>query len=542
MAALASVIAQAANDAPAFARKLRVGVFADGPEQPRWLFEALARVAASDCAELTIVCTGEAARRESAPALWRAYNAFDRLLVSRRDACAPTDIRRLAPATRCATLDVSAAASHVAIRALDLDVAIVLGDIDATRLERVARYGAWRYAFGDDHDPCEPLAGVREVMAGSPTTAIALRIRAGGLDRLACRSWSRTLDHSVAENRANLFTKASAFLARALAGLHAQGERWLDAETVVAGSERCALADAPLALGDLSRVGARLASRLFERTFTVGQWSIAYRFAPHEGWDASLAGFHRLTPPRDRFWADPFPLVKGDRAFIFFEELRFGAGKADIGVIEVDRAGRAGPARTVLERDYHLSYPSLIEDGGELYMIPESAGNHTVEIYRCVEFPHRWRREKVLIDGLWCADATVWRDADRWWMFVNAGTEGAEIHDELHIFSAPRLLGPWSPHPRNPVKSDIRNARPAGNLFREDGALYRPAQICTPIYGAGVSLQRVTSLTPRGYAEVEERRIVPPAGADFIGLHTINRAGDLSVADVFARRPRLGKP
>jgi len=59
------------------------------------------------------------------------------------------------------------------------------------------------------------------------------------------------------------------------------------------------------------------------------------------------------------------------------------------------------------------------------------------------------------------------------------------------------------------------------------------------IYGAGVSLQRVTKLTPHEYAEVEERRILPPEGAGFIGMHTINRAGDLSVADVFARRSRF---
>ena len=172
----------------------------------------------------------------------------------------------------------------------------------------------------------------------------------------------------------------------------------------------------------------------------------------------------------------------------------------------------------------------------EVYRID---GNRTVEIYRCVEFPAKWRREKVLIDGLWCADATLTHDAGRWWMFVNTAAEGAEIHDELHLFSAPRLLGEWKPHPRNPVKSDIRSARPAGNLYREGEALYRPAQICAPIYGAGVSLQRVTRLTPHEYAETEERRIAPAPGAPFLGIHTLNRAGDLSVTDFFARRPRF---
>jgi hypothetical protein len=524
----------------AVARKLRVGVFADAPMQPRWLFEALAQVAAADCAELSLVCTGEAARRETAPALWRAFESFDTRFVARRDVSSASDIRLLAPGSRRAQIDPRSAAGNVAVRALGLDVAVVLGDVDPAPLERVARFGSWRYAFGDAHDPRERLAGVHEVVSGSPTTSVAIRIRANGSERIACRSWSRTLDWSVAQNRANLFSKASAFLARSLAALHARGQRWLDEETVeAAGAAACSIGDAPLAIRNIPRLGAKLVARALERAFTVGQWSIAFRFAQQESWEPSLAGFHRLAPPRDRFWADPFPLVRGERAWIFFEELEYGAGKADISVVEVDRAGRASRPRKVLQRDYHLSYPSLIEDGGELYMIPESAGNHTVEIYRCVEFPHRWRREKVLIDGLWCADATVWRAEDRWWMFVNTGNEGAEIHDELHIFSAPRLLGPWSPHPRNPVKSDIRCARPAGSLFTEGGALYRPAQICAPIYGAGVSLQRVTKLTPHEYAEVEERRILPPEGAGFIGMHTINRAGDLSVADVFARRSRF---
>ena len=536
MAAVANSIPALAREATA--RKLRVGVFADSPQQPRWLFEALAHAAAGDCAELSVVCTGEA-KRAATPALWRAYETLDTKLVARRDLSAPADIRLLAPGSRCVSLDPRSAADHIAIRALDLDVAIVLGDTDATGLERAARYGAWRYAFGDTHDPRERHAGVREVISGSPTTSVAIRIRASGAERIACQSWSRTLGWSVAQNRANLFSKASAFLGRALAGLHKRGARWLDEETLPADAPACALAEAPFAMRHLPTLGARLVERAVERAFTVGQWSIAFRFTPQETWDASLAGFYRLTPPRDRFWADPFAVQKNGRQWIFFEELVYGEGKAHISVAEVGRGGSASAVQRVLERDYHLSYPALIEDGGSLYMIPETAGNHTIEIYRCVEFPHRWKREAVLIDGMWCADATVWRGPDRWWMFVNSGNEGAEIHDELHLFSAPKLLGPWTPHPRNPVKSDIRGARPAGHLFRDGDALYRPAQICAPIYGAGVALQRVTSLTPHDFRETEERRIVPPADSGFIGLHTINRAGDLSVADVFARRARF---
>ena len=158
----------------------------------------------------------------------------------------------------------------------------------------------------------------------------------------------------------------------------------------------------------------------------------------------------------------------------------------------------------MLERDYHLSYPFLVEEDGRLYMIPETAHNNTVEIYRCVEFPGRWELERVLLKDVYCADATLHREGDKWWMFANAAARGEEINDELFLFSADKLLGDWQPHRRNPVKSDVRSARPAGRLYRRGERLYRPGQICTPHYGAGIALHRVTRLNHDEYLEEEE--------------------------------------
>ena len=89
------------------------------------------------------------------------------------------------------------------------------------------------------------------------------------------------------------------------------------------------------------------------------------------------------------------------------------------------------------------------------------------------------------------------------------------------------------------MKSDARSARPAGKLFTQAGKLYRPAQICAPLYGSGVSINRVTHLSHDDFIEEEERRLVPAPESGLLGLHTINRAGDLSVVDVFARRSRF---
>jgi hypothetical protein len=91
------------------------------------------------------------------------------------------------------------------------------------------------------------------------------------------------------------------------------------------------------------------------------------------------------------------------------------------------------------------------------------------------------------------------------------------------------------------VKSDVRCARPAGQLYRRDGVLYRPAQICAPLYGSGVLINRVLHLSPQAYLEQEDERILPLQPEGLLGVHTLNRAGELSVVDGFMRRPRVGE-
>src|SRR5258708_27590500 len=203
-----------------------------------------------------------------------------------------------------------------------------------------------------------------------------------------------------------------------------------------------------------------------------------------------------------------------------------------------DRGGNASSPLKVLEAEHHLSYPFVFEHDGSLYMLPESARAGSVELYRCVDFPLVWKRERVLMEGVRLVDATLYHQkadgGSRWWMFANS-TAGASrmFDDELHLFHAERLDGDWQPHPRNPVKSDARSSRPAGALFMRDGALYRPAQVCVPRYGAGLAIQRVLKLTPQQYAERQiERLLADPAGRPH-GPPPLNPGGQLHRGGAF---------
>lgn len=245
-----------------------------------------------------------------------------------------------------------------------------------------------------------------------------------------------------------------------------------------------------------------------------------------------------LLPDRKAFWADPFLVSQDDGTIVFFEELPYESGKGRISLINVDAQGRVGRPVAVLEQPWHLSYPHVFEWAGRLYMIPESLGNRTVDLYECEHFPHQWRFVKTLIQGQALADATLVQWQGRLWLFAAHAALGASAYDELHIFWANDLMGPWHPHALNPAKIDAGSARPAGAMFVEHGRLIRPTQDCRDRYGNGVCFQEVTSLDDNHFAEHQIDRLKPASATSTDSFHTYNAAGRYAVIDAagLARR------
>ena len=56
---------------------------------------------------------------------------------------------------------------------------------------------------------------------------------------------------------------------------------------------------------------------------------------------------------------------------------------------------------------------------------------------------------------------------------------------QLEVWHAASPLGPWEPHPMNPVANGHRSAgfRNGGRLVQHDGRLYRFGQDCGQTYG-----------------------------------------------------------
>ena len=297
-----------------------------------------------------------------------------------------------------------------------------------------------------------------------------------------------------------------------------------------------------LAAFEVKALAHAVVRHLYRLCFYTPHWRCCWRFVdgPDVWATKTLSGsrWNIVPDPGFRFYADPFPFEHRGRSYLFVEDLDHRRGKAIISVLPFSETGPLGPAQPVLEEPWHLSYPHLIEHGGEVWMIPESAENKSIVLYRAVQFPNKWVRESVLVADIEASDATVIQHDGRFWMFAATRDGAGSWSDTLSIFYASDLLGPWVPHPRNPILVDQATARPAGAMVVRDGRLWRPVQDCTAGYGTGIGLAEINRLDLDGFEQTVHAVLRPDPAWPGRRLHTLNRSGRLECIDGAAYSPR----
>ncbi|MGE6738765.1 glucosamine inositolphosphorylceramide transferase family protein [Allorhizobium pseudoryzae] len=309
-------------------------------------------------------------------------------------------------------------------------------------------------------------------------------------------------------------------------------------------------AGAPPAIPSISRLGKaaakkvarRIVQQIYRLCYNSPHWRVGWRKL--NGPDLFDLGAHPKTGWTDlpddgrRFYADPFPFVHQGKLTLFVEDFIHKLGKGIISAVDFVDGRPAGKPVPVLEHNCHLSYPFIFEEEGQIWMVPETSGNGTIELFRATAYPGGWVKEADLVTGLTCSDATLVRHGNLWWMFATVRDGGGAFSDALHLWSAPDFRGPWTTHAANPVLIDIATARPAGRMVVRDGRLLRPVQDCRRGYGAALAIARVTKLDHEGFAQVVEAMIGP--GPEWPGrrLHSLNSAGGFEFIDGSATAPK----
>jgi hypothetical protein len=231
------------------------------------------------------------------------------------------------------------------------------------------------------------------------------------------------------------------------------------------------------------------------------------------------------------FAADPFGITLAGRRFILYEQYDRESGRGRLSSVELTDAGFTNTTAIKLGPEVHRSYPYTFEYAGNIYAIPETSKIREVGLYRAEHFPRSWTRVKTLLTDVDAVDSTVFRDGGRWWLACSSAAERDRCAD-LFLWYAGALEGPWKPHANNPVKSDVRSARPGGTPFHHDGALHRPAQDCSVTYGGRIVINRVLRLSPTAFEEEPVSTVEPdPDGPFPDGLHTLSSLGNVTLVD-----------
>jgi len=397
-------------------------------------------------------------------------------------------------------------------------------------LFRVARFGIWTLP-----NSCCETAGYRELVNRNPVTPCILTSLSIDPedDCVLSTAFAPTDLLSLSRSLLAVRAKDQALLTTMLRRVHNDGEVPRCRSESKTGAGPCKAPGVAGLFWGLVRLYSRYALSLATRRFVYSQWQIAYR---RGGDRLDQNGMTRFAPNHKGFWADPFVISWKGQTALFFEEMPAGEVQGNIVVADFRSGGAPGEPRTIIERDYHLSYPFLFEYEGELFMTPESAEANKVEAHRCVEFPLKWESYSVLLDGIKAYDPTLIEHDGRWWMFVSVQNNGNSSADELHLFHADNPFSEWVPHPLNPVNTDVRSARPGGALYRKDGELFRPAQDCSVRYGYALSIQKILRMTEKDYEEEEVCRILPDWSPGAWGTHTVNQGAGIIVYDYIARR------
>lgn len=232
---------------------------------------------------------------------------------------------------------------------------------------------------------------------------------------------------------------------------------------------------------------------------------------------------------KEHTYADPFLLERDGKKYVFFEDIGLQAYKGHISVSEFDNGKWSDPV-AIIKEEYTLSFPSIFEYKGDVYCMPEAREANNTVLYKAIEFPYFWEKDKVIFNDFSIVDPQVFFHDNRYWMFFSPANYGR--WNQLFLYYADDPTGQWHPHSLNPVKTDMRLSRNAGSIFSYQGKLFRPSMDNSEIYGNKVIMNEITCLSVSEFDEQEIFSISPhdyPFRSD--KTHTISSSMNFLVLD-----------
>lgn len=288
----------------------------------------------------------------------------------------------------------------------------------------------------------------------------------------------------------------------------------------------------------------------FDFLFRTTEWVCAYRritkseltSLPKEKFKYE---YTVMDTPKGFWAADPFLYEKDGEVFAFFEYTDTKKCKSVLACKRLIPKSNEAPV-IIYEFEFHTSYPCIFEYNNELYIVPETSQNKTVEILKCKKWPYKWEKdEKPLIGNICAVDTTRFvKDTKQGFFLYKMKSENdgnrelyfaKTLNNSLQIESIELLK-----------RYDDYNGRPGGNVLSINGESIRVVQPKTNYYGEKIEFYSFGWDENGKYwetkvSEFNKQQIRTNVRYKVIGTHTINRLGDVEIIDMLVSKIDLLK-
>lgn len=272
---------------------------------------------------------------------------------------------------------------------------------------------------------------------------------------------------------------------------------------------------------------------LINRLFYDYRWEIAYRKISK---DEPIVNTHDmysykiLELPKGYWGADPFLLERNNEAYIFFEYTDIKKYKSVLAVKRIYPS--IGDVHVIFEFDVHTSYPCIFYSKDNLYIIPETASNSTLQLLKCIEWPYKWEKICDLATNFKCVDTTPLFLNDSIYLVTYYRADsgfnlyGCKFDIENLKIESPRIL-----------KNYYQNiGRPGGHFINVNGNIIRIVQPATKFYGEQIDFYRINfnevDYSEEKISEFHPEQIKIDKKLNIVGVHTYNRSDNFEVVDL----------
>lgn len=266
--------------------------------------------------------------------------------------------------------------------------------------------------------------------------------------------------------------------------------------------------------------------KFINKFYTEG-WNVAYKRKEETNYKV-------IKNNIDSWTADPFIFEYDGDVYIFGEVYEYEYPRGAIGYSKLIN-GKFSKWKIVIKEKFHLSFPYIIEENGNIYIYPESSANHEFYRYKCILFPDIWIKENVFIDNIMLCDTVFFDKNNRRYGFTYDITNNK---NQLRMFEIKNNKLKFLED--SIITDDISIARPGGKVIVQNSEFIRVSQDCKKFYGKAINFVKFDYENGK-YKEnlirkIEISEIKILSNQKFKGIHTYNSSKNYEVIDLKFRK------